>query len=61
MTKLLVPAIAGLQDNDEIFGKELCEHGNLIDDEFCEDCADEMQRVSDAIDAAHNNLKRFDT
>lgn len=29
---------------------DLCEHGNLIDDEFCDECAAELWRFSDELD-----------
>jgi len=27
---------------------ELCEHGNLIDDEFCDECAEEHWKLSES-------------
>ena len=31
---------------------ELCEHGNLIDDEFCDECADAHWKLSDSFTKA---------
>lgn len=44
-----------LNDESGIGGDgEFCEHGNLIDDEFCDECAEAHKKLSDSFGEVAN-------